>query len=368
MAFNAFTDNLNLNVAENVKFDSDLYKRASGLEQNVDVAFKQKTALTVPQTDAGRSPNQAVSATRAKGRSTPPKPRSVSDIKAALLRPALTSNYECQFVIPQEVQNVFPANKISPAAGGVDEYLTLSCSEANLPGSTFATHEVNNDFIGITERYAYRRLYDDRADFTFYVDRNYTPIKVFEVWMRYIGGEQISNGRMEDRNFYSKVRYPLGKDGNGGYVSKIFVKKFEKDYKRTPMGNAGLDAASKNYITYVFVDAYPIAINSMPISYDNSQLLKVTVSFSYSRYYLDNISNSDFSPPGNSDVNITPQPLFGSANQNIDFGINNGKEFSSVADSLSSNPLGPLGGGSQFKYNSISNGKVNSGSGADTSI
>ena len=32
-------------------------------------------------------------------------------------------------------------------------YLTLACSEASLPGSTFATHDVNDDFTGVSEKW-----------------------------------------------------------------------------------------------------------------------------------------------------------------------------------------------------------------------
>ena len=46
---------------------------------------------------------------------------------------------------------------------------------------------------------------------------------------------------------------------------------------------------SKNHegatLTYNFVNAFPLSITSMPVSYDTSSLLKCTVSFSYIRYY-----------------------------------------------------------------------------------
>ena len=53
------------------------------------------------------------------------------------------------------------------------------------------THELNNDFTGVTERHAYRRAYDQTASFTFMVDHDYTIIKFFENWMSYIVGEQF---------------------------------------------------------------------------------------------------------------------------------------------------------------------------------
>jgi hypothetical protein len=66
----------------------------------------------------------------------------------------------------------------------------LMCSEATLPGSNLATFEINDNFHGVTERHAYRRVYDDRIDLTFYVDAdNYIPIKYFETWMKYVVGE-----------------------------------------------------------------------------------------------------------------------------------------------------------------------------------
>ena len=39
-------------------------------------------------------------------------------------------------------------------------------------------------------------------------------------------------------------------------------------------------------MNYKFINAYPISINSIPVSYDSSQLLKCTVSFTYSRYII----------------------------------------------------------------------------------
>ena len=50
------------------------------------------------------------------------------------------------------------------------------------------------------------------------------------------------------------------------------VTKFERNYQ--------------NSLTYSFVRAFPVSISSMPLTYDASALLKITVSMSYIRYYL----------------------------------------------------------------------------------
>ena len=100
------------------------------------------------------------------------KVRSVSKIKSDLLRPALTSVFEVEVPIPN----------LSPGLQ-TNDTLNLMCSEASLPGSSLATMEINNDFTGVTERYAHRKVFDDRLDLTFYVDASeYLPIQFFETW------------------------------------------------------------------------------------------------------------------------------------------------------------------------------------------
>lgn len=182
--------------------------------------------------------------------------------------------------------------------------LDLMCSEAVLPGSNLATFEINDNFHGVTERHAYRRVYDDRIDLTFYVDAgNYLPIRYFETWMKYIvdesrGKQADKNAGSEDREYFYRVRYPEGK--NGYTADGLTVTKFERDYTQT--------------LEYKFIRAFPISINSMPVSYDSSSLLKCTVSMSYIRYVLVQGSaeasqkSSSGSPKGAAD---SPQALVG---------------------------------------------------------
>jgi len=200
-----------------------------------------------------------------------PTPKSVSDIKSKLLRPSLTSHFEVSIGIPPFL------------SGSLDVYsqerLHLQCSETSLPGSRLTTFEINNDHHGVTERHAYRRMFDDRIDLSFYVDAdNYGPIRFFETWMRGIVDEddlvESSNTSSDSRNYFYRARYP---DGPDGYCTDgLEITKFERDYK-------------SNFLTYKFIKAYPFSINSMPISYDGSNLLKCTVGFSYIRYVTDKV-------------------------------------------------------------------------------
>ena len=104
---------------------------------------------------------------------TPPRPiasKGISNkVKLFLLNPALTSHFEV-FIKPPSSNGVIPEFFSDNGAPYSAEQLILMCSDATLPGSSLATHESNNDFHGVTERFAYRRLYDDRIDLTFYVD------------------------------------------------------------------------------------------------------------------------------------------------------------------------------------------------------
>ena len=142
-----------------------------------------------------------------------PTVRNVAKIKSSLLHPALTSHFEVTIPRPPGLtDNYLTANGLTPYTG-LQEQLNLMCSEATLPGSNLATFEINDNFHGVTERHAYRRVYDDRIDLTFYVNAdNYMPIRYFEIWMKYISGESVSAGggmlSSKNSNYFYRVNYP----------------------------------------------------------------------------------------------------------------------------------------------------------------
>lgn len=218
---------------------------------------------------------------------------SVDKIKAKLLRPALTSHFIVQIPKPRggNLPGVFDRYLASNGISNFDqEQLNLLCSEATLPGSSLATHENNSDFPGVTQKFAYRRLYDDRIDFTFYVNAdNYLPIVYFESWIKFIVAESISadtkSGKLEIKspNYFYRVKYP------DDYIAKqgLKVTKFERTSKSEKSTNH-----EGNTLIYNFVNAFPLSITSMPVSYESSSLLKCTVSFSYIRYYIESLRGS----------------------------------------------------------------------------
>jgi hypothetical protein len=206
------------------------------------------------------------------------------EIKQKLLRPALTSHYVCRFQPPagaavflKQGEGRFPGSDYNARKN--QELIELSCSEASLPGASLMTNEITDDHTGVTERPAYRRQYDDRIDFTFYVDKNYGIINFFERWISYCVGEN-NQGELDDRNYFYRVNFP-----DDYQTDALYITKFERDY----VGSA---------LEYKFIRAYPLSINSMPVSYESSQLLKCTVSFSFIRYVRNSVAVEKPIQPG----------------------------------------------------------------------
>ena len=201
------------------------------------------------------------------------------------MKPATTSHFDVFIVEPSGASDYSwsQMKKDNGIDGFSQELLHLSCSEASLPGSSFLTHEITNDFVGVTEKHAYRRGFDGTIDLTFYVmtspsnvesaqaaPNRYLPIRFFEAWMKYIAGEKKDEVGKE--TYAYRMRYP--KEYYGG----LSVIKYERDYK--------------TFLSYKFMQVFPTAISSIPVSYDRSDLLKCTVTLSYTRYFITDVAGS----------------------------------------------------------------------------
>ena len=211
--------------------------------------------------------------------------------KHKILQPSLTSYFLVHIIEPAGTWGAFKkANGINFSSGTQDQ-LNLLCTETVLPGSSLATHEIKNDYTGVTENHAYRRLFDQKIDLTFLVnaDRDaYLPIRFFEGWIRYIADEKDEeNKSVTNPNYSYRMNYP------DQYYGGLEITKFERNHM---MGGPQM--------TYHFVNAFPTSIISMPVSYDTSQTLKCTVTFNYIRYWNEKSafqkSNTPPPPPATS--------------------------------------------------------------------
>ena len=207
-----------------------------------------------------------------------PKAFSMSDVKARMGRYASTNFYHLYMIAPGGV--VSHARRYG--GGSYQNFIDIACIDASLPGSSFATHEITNDYTGITERHVYRRQFDGKIDFTFAIDREYTLIKFFEAWMGYIGGEASDgyNNSLPDQSY----RVPFISE----YAcNNLKIVKYEKDAV-----SRQVKSTSPTALEYTFINAFPISISSMPITQGPTDLLTMTVTMDYQKYYTTPVSGS----------------------------------------------------------------------------
>jgi len=192
----------------------------------------------------------------------------MQDVKEKLGKLSITNQYQVNFSsLKKTITDYLEIIGLDNAKEFLSRDAGILCSEASLPASAFATGEVKDNFMGIPQEFAHTRLYTD-IDFTFYVDQDYTLLRIFEGWMDYIASGADTDGvGPGQRGFYRRFKYP-----NDYKCDTMSITKFEKNLGRT--------------LLYEFVNAFPKSITSLPVTYGTADLLKVTVSFNYDRYVV----------------------------------------------------------------------------------
>ena len=192
----------------------------------------------------------------------------MQDVKEKLGKLSITNQYQVNFsILKKTITDYLESIGIDNAKDFLSRDAGILCSDASLPASAFATGEVKDNFMGIPQEFAHTRLYTD-IDFTFYVDQDYTSLRIFEGWMDYIASGADNDGiGPGQRGFYRRFKYP-----NDYKCDTMSITKFEKNLGRT--------------LLYEFVNAFPKSITSLPVTYGTADLLKVTVSFNYDRYIM----------------------------------------------------------------------------------
>ena len=152
-------------------------------------------------------------------------------------------------------------------------------------------------------------MYDDQMAVEMLVDSEYKTLHFFEGWMDYISGKGINDrGNNENyKNFRNgfRMNYP---DGDGGYREKNLIElyKFERD------------TSVSQSIKYTLVEGFPISMNAMQLNYGGTEVLRLTVNFSFVRYVTEpytsssTISSSNKSSatvPKNTKIKIPVEPF-----------------------------------------------------------
>jgi len=217
-------------------------------------------------------------------------PRRISDIKPLFTNLAQTSHYEVKFGgLPGELVGYLRSRGVSSRF--IAEDAGLLCHNAVLPTTQLATVDVVGNYIGITETFAHKRIYQD-ISLEFYVDNNYNTLKFLEHWMEFIAsgasnpidGTNLPINMNVDEGYFIRMQYPKYYKSN-----RTKIIKFDRDYQRE--------------IEYTFIGLYPYNIASIPVSYGQSDILKMQVTFKIDRYVIGKSYSIDYSR--NSDGNKT---------------------------------------------------------------
>lgn len=207
-----------------------------------------------------------------------PRPYRTSDLKSRITNLAQTSVYQIKIQPPPGVFQFLKefGREFDYIREGED--LEILCESAVLPGSAAATHDVTNDYAGVSEKMVYRRMYDGNMDLTFLVDHDYNVIEFFDGWIDYTTGVGLNGSRNMYKSRYANYRMSYPND----YRSEMYLTKFEKDVSYP--GSSSSANVEPKQLQYTLVGAFPESITSIPVSYGASDLLRCTVSMSYIRY------------------------------------------------------------------------------------
>ena len=193
-----------------------------------------------------------------------PRPRPISDFLPRFQNVSQSSHYLVKFALPYG-QTANGLRSFLRRKGVNDRFVVedagLLCSDAVLPGSALASFDTRGDFQGVVERFAHTRNFT-QIQLEFYVDNEYKSMKFLEHWIEYITG---ANTNLTSDAYHFVLNYPETYKSN---ETKII--KFERDYNR--------------FLEYRFIGLFPIALNSTRVSYQGSQVLKASASFSFDRY------------------------------------------------------------------------------------
>lgn len=211
-------------------------------------------------------------------------PRRILDFKPLITNLAQTSHYQVIFGgLSPQLRGYLGFRGLDPIFIG--DSMGLLCNSASLPGSTYATTDIVGNYMGVNEKFAHTRIFN-QIDLEFYVDTSYRSLKFLEHWMEFISnGSNVS--QIQEGYFY-RMNYPQDYKTNATRIIK-----FERDYRRS--------------IEYTFYGLFPLSLSSIPVSYGGSDILKASASFNYDRYVVGKTFTYDVSR--NYDSNKIPEYL-----------------------------------------------------------
>lgn len=187
---------------------------------------------------------------------------------------AMSNTFEVRFnKLPNKLTTAlktagFGSNKI----GSATDNLTLLCEEASLPGIMASAGQTTGVLMGEGQiNYAHTKSYQD-ITLGWTCDAELLPLKFLNAWTDVIFSDIKENGKITGGGKKSRNRLSYPDD----YMCReLIITKGERN-KDSTLGRIGG--------IYTLYDAWPYSIQSTPVSYGASVLLKVTASFYYRRW------------------------------------------------------------------------------------
>ena len=209
--------------------------------------------------------------------------KSMKDVQSIIGRPSLDTLYQVTFSFGNYetwLQSDVTTSTRRTSGLPFQQKMSIMCTEAEIPGTTFQTSLAVGHHQGIQEEFPNLRSFPP-LNLTFYVDAEHVILEVLESWMTYIN--PITNNK-RNLNAYGRFNYPED------YKEVIHLTKFERDtFIDEPDSNYrdGSVSPTTKMLSYEFVNVWPTNLTSMRVAYGDSNVLRCSVQLAYDRFFTE---------------------------------------------------------------------------------
>ena len=206
------------------------------------------------------------------GSSSNPSRNSILDIRDTLGRVSLDALYQVTFSFGKSREWLREDEPGKNRTQGTDfkRKMSLLCTQAEIPGTSFTTDLAVGHHQGIQESFPNLRNFPP-LNLTFYCDADMVILEVLERWMSYINPVQKNK---RDYAAYTRFNYPED------YKEILHVTKFERD-----SFNEEKSEYQSSMAHYEFVNIWPTDLTSMRVAYGEPNVLQCSVQFAYDRFF-----------------------------------------------------------------------------------
>jgi len=167
-----------------------------------------------------------------------------------------------------------------PGLVGNSPGLLLQCESTEIPGVTLNTNDVK--IYGPSSKFPFQRTYNDWTA-NFIVTNSFSERLFFDTWMDQINPVETFDWAYKDDYTTTICVYQFdegGSIGNGpGAVAGGFL-----EFALGQPNNSFISTPSQLIYQVDILEAFPIAVNSMPVSWADENFHRLSVTFAY-RYW-----------------------------------------------------------------------------------